>query len=447
MSSTWTLRRASLSAGLGCIVGALFACDVQGKSPVPASVSAASPAAAESTRALPEPPILAPPPPALAEEAPAPDEQVQLVGALTAAWRFQTAAPITGAAAVTEEGFVYVTSVEGFVHALGPTGQFRWSRGLTGVPLGSPAVDRAGHIYVATSARRIYAVEANGRLRWMYPTAARVATAPIWTASGTLFFGARDRQVYALASWGGPLWNRRVDRVVTVAPALVDGALVVGSGEAQLSVLRASSGGTRVDLPGELAQPVLSNRDYFFVVAGRELVAFDLGDRSVVWRRNARYAALSDDGERLVAEARGELHWLDPATGAELHSVALPDNGSDAPALSNAGIAMVPLVSGELFLAAPGRVAGERVGTARVTVTAAPLWRPTWSERRQTVLAASGNGTLCAIDLGPWHTALRPESDGEAAPEPRSEVSPREEAEPRSAEVEAKVMGSAGGGA
>lgn len=449
MSSTWTLRRASLSAALGCIVGALFACDVQGKSPPSGSTSPlGSPAPAPGAPAPPEAPVLAPPPSELAVGTPTRESETQgsLLGAPATVWRFQTAAPISGAPAVTEEGAVYVTSVEGFVHALGPAGEFRWSRGLTGVPIGAPAVDPAGHIYVATSARRIYAVHPNGRLKWMYPTAARIATAPIWAASSTLYFAGRDRQVHALASWGGPLWSRRTDRVVTVAPAVVDGMLVVGGGEAQVSVLRGPSGVSHLKLPGELAQPVLSSRERLFVVAGGHLVAFDLEERSEAWRRKASYAALSEDGEWLVAEAGHELLWLDPTGGEELHRVMLPDDGSDVPALSNTGVAMVPLVSGDLFLAAPRGVAGVDGASARVTVAAAPLWRPTWNERTRVVLAASGNGTVNAVDLAGWHAAP-PESDGDISSEPRSSASPRAEVEPHAADVEAKATGSAGGGA
>lgn len=455
MSSIWTFRRASLSAGLACIVGALFACDVQGKSPHsgPASASAPIPAASRSGSVPPPPPALAPAPPALAE---APPGEAQLRAAPETAWRFQTAAPISGAPAVTEEGFVYVASAEGFVHALGPTGDFRWSRGLTGVPIGGPAVDRAGNIYVATSARRIYAVHPDGRLKWTYPTLARVATAPIWVASGSLYFTGRDRSVYALASWGGPLWSRRVDRVVTVAPALVDGALAVESGENQLSMLRGPSGVSHLELPGELTQPALANRERLFVVAGGQVVAFDLEDKSEVWRRNASYAGLSEAGEWLIAESGRELAWLEPSTGAEVHRVALPDDGSDVPAVSNAGVAIVPLVSGELIVASPtgvprgktgGSIIGDSGASARVMVTAAPIWRPTWNERTRVVVAASGSGTVCAIDLATWHPALPTESDEEVSPLPRNGASPRHEGEAHSAEVEAKVTGSAGGGA
>jgi hypothetical protein len=455
MSSIWTLRRASLSAGLGCIVGALLACDVQGKSPRATLAPAPGlPAAARSTPAPAEPPALAPPPPELAEGTPVErevEEQHARLAAPHSAWQFQTAAPISGAPAVTDEGSVYVTSVDGFVHALTPTGQFRWSRGLTGVPMGAPANDRAGHIYVATSARRIYAVHSDGSLKWMYPTTTRVATAPIWADSGSLYFAGRDRQVYALASWGGPLWNRSVERVVTVAPAVVDGALVVGSGQAQLSFFRGSSGGGHLELPGELTQPVLSSRERLLVVAGGQLVAFDLEDRSVAWRRDARYAGLSEDGEWLIAESGRELIWLEPSTGAELHRVALPDDGSDVPVLSNAGVAMVPLVSGDLVVAAPSSVVGVDVAGgggpfARVTLATAPLWRPVWNERTQLVVAASGNGTVSAVDLTGWHTALAPDADGDTSPELRSGAS-RDEAEPHAPEVEARAMGSAGGGA
>src|SRR5688572_708907 len=52
----------------------------------------------------------------------------------SASWRFGLASPVSGPPAVGPTGLVYVSSVEGFVHALDARGGLRWSYGLAGTP-------------------------------------------------------------------------------------------------------------------------------------------------------------------------------------------------------------------------------------------------------------------------------------------------------------------------
>lgn len=432
-------------AWLGCILGVFLACDAPGQSPLPRAVLE-SPARAEPP-ARPSRGGAAEPSPGAAVGAvePALEPRAPALSAPRVAWRFRTAAPTSGAPAVTEEGAVYLTSVDGYVHALDPGGVFRWSRGLAGIPIGAPAVDRAGHVYVATSARRIYAVRPDGHLKWMRPTPARVATALAWAPAGFLYYAGRDRQVHALASWGGPLWHRRLDHPVTVAPAIADGWLLVGTDEPQLWTFRGASARSQLGLSGELTQPVLSNRDHWFVVAGGQLVAFEKGEQ-VAWRRQARHAALSADGRWLLAEADRELVWLDPSTGDELHRSGLPGDPSGAPALNDAGVGMVPMVSGDLVIARPGAAT-----PARVSVAASPLWRPIWNERTQSVAVAAGSGAVGGIGLAEWSAAApresgRPPEPG-AAPGSRTGQPSPVQTQRLPLGVEAKAAGSAGGGA
>jgi outer membrane protein assembly factor BamB len=331
---------------------------------------------------------------------------------------------------VTDAGLVYVSTVEGYVHALGADGALRWSYGLSGVPIGAPALDPAGHVYVATSARRLYAIRSDGQLHWRQSWPTRIATAPVWAPGGGLYFTGRNQRLYALAAWGGALWDRQLGSIAAAVPAsFEDGWLAVGTMRPELWLFRGASLISQLPLPGPLSQPVLANVDHWFLVARGELLALDANDKAVAWRGSARHAALSANGHWLIAEIERELIWLSPGTGEALHRVELPGQLSEAPRLSNSGMAVLPMISGDLLVVEPGSWAH-----ARVKVASGPLWAPIWSERTANVTVAAGSGVVSSFDLRGWPGAPAPEEEhqegalgreGLSAPRTQSAAIPR----------------------
>ena len=162
---------------------------------------------------------------------------------------------------------------------------------------------------------------------------------------------------------------------------------------------------------------MLSAGDRLWVVSEGEVLALQSQPGlQVVWRARGRRAALSADAEWLLSESGGNWSWRAAGSGELCHRIQLPDEASAAPALTNAGVALIPLVSGELLLIDP--VSSE---SARVRVGTAPLWRPLWDEARQRAVVAAGSGALVSIDIGGW-LAL-PEQDARR-PEPRGTAQP-----------------------
>ncbi len=314
------------------------------------------------------------------------------------AWRFQAAAPSSGAAAVAPDGSTYVATVEGYVHALAADGEFRWSYNLSGTPLGTPAVDRAGQVYVATSAQRLYALRPDGHVAWMHRPLSKITTDVVWGPPGVVYYGGRDRRLYALAAWGGPLWSRQLTRPLAATPAILPGGSVgVGTNEPELWLFRGGAMVSRALLPGVLDQPILASGEHWLAVTRGELVALPIGDESrVAWRAEARHAAVSGGAEWLVVEAQRKLSWLSPKTGLQSHTIALPGEASAAPSVNDRGVAMVPLISGELFIAEP-----LHGSSALLKVAAAPLRTPIWNERTGSAVAV-GSGVVVAVDLREW---------------------------------------------
>jgi hypothetical protein len=312
-------------------------------------------------------------------------------------WRFQSAAPVSGSPAVSPAGLVYVATVEGYVHALAPDGAFRWSYGVVGIPIGAPAVDAAGQVYVATTAQRLYALRPDGHLGWMQRSRTRFATPPIWAPPGLLYYVGRDRNLYQLATWNSEPKRRFLGRAVNVPLAsLGEGLVALGTTAPDAQVFRRSLPVIHLGLESGLRQPIFGGQSHWFAVTRAGLSAFDVVTRALAWKAPARRAALSADERFLAVEVDRELVWLEPQTGVELHRALLPDDPSAPPVVTNAGIAVTPLVSGDLLVTDP--LSGR---TERVEVARAPAWPPVWSEPSQRITAAAA-AVVVGIDLSAW---------------------------------------------
>jgi hypothetical protein len=155
---------------------------------------------------------------------------------------------------------------------------------------------------------------------------------------------------------------------------------------------------------------VLSVGERLWLVLAGELHALEPGDsRVVAWSVPARQAAVSADGQSLLIDTGSELRWLSANSGETVYRARLPEAASAGPALTNAGVALVPLVSGELLLASPGSAE-----LARVRVGAAPLLRPLWSEAAGQATVAAGDGALVVLQLRGW-SVLEPPPVPDAA--------------------------------
>lgn len=318
-------------------------------------------------------------------------------------WQFRSASPVSGPPGVSADGSVYVASVEGYVHALGPDGSFRWSYGVRGIPLGPPAVDAAGRVYVATSEGRLYALSAAGQLDWAASVRGRSISAPVW-AGGSVYLVTGDRQLYGIPGTGGASSLRDLGAPASAALAsLGAGLIAIGTTDAAALLYRRAHVVARIELRAPLVQPLLGGSERWFAVTSDGLSAFDAGSHALLWSAPARRAALSADQRSLLVEADRELRWLSPQTGEVLGRAPLLGDVSAAPSLTNTGVALVPMVSGALRLVeplgpgeSPGEVGAVQIGA--VEVAPAPLWAPVYDEGCGRVTVAAG-GSVLALDL------------------------------------------------
>jgi putative pyrroloquinoline-quinone binding quinoprotein len=314
------------------------------------------------------------------------------------AWSFRSAAPVAAPAALVPGGGVVVATVEGYVHRLRGDGGFEWSYTLSGNPIGGASVDHDGRVYVGTSADRVYALEPTGRKRWVFNSLVSLVTPVLWASPGIVYFAGQDKRVYALsARTGALLWHRPLEHAVSAAPSLAPrGILAVGTRAPEVWLIRDAVRAQRVNLPGELAQPALFAGALWLAQVSDELLAYDT-DSQIVWRSAGQRAGVNAAGNLLVHERAGSLLWLATDTGRVLHQVDLPFAASAPPALTDAGLALVPTASGVLLVLEPSSAE-----VVPVRVSWAPLHTPVYDPVARQALVTGGDGLVTAVDIGHW---------------------------------------------
>jgi len=272
---------------------------------------------------------------------------------LRTAFRFAAAAPLFVRPGIGRDGAVYVGSGDGYVHALGPDGAFRWSFALTGRVIAPPVEDpNTGRVFVATSDARLYALERDSHLRWMFPLPVAAKGELSLSPKGTLFFVGQDDYLYGVTVTGA-LAVRLAAPGARSAPMALEGGqtgLVLGDSLATLKgygfARRALP--DKVDLSGKLA---LDPQGDVFGCAG---------------------------GSARVASFRGLA--LDLASDC----VAPPVRGDGAYAIAEAaGVVRIIMADGD-----------ERV----IRLGATPL-RPNWDGVRKRWVLACVSGSVLALDM------------------------------------------------
>lgn len=233
--------------------------------------------------------------------------------------------------------------------------------------------------YVAAENGGVSAVELrNGALRgpfeagggwWTTPTVAgdlllaidrqgtvtaldRITFAPVWerrleslitssptVADGRLFVGLRRGAVVALdAATGELLWSHQTGGEVSSSPALADGLVLIGSGDRRLYALNAADGTVRWSVETGAAvdsSPLVVGRRVLVGSFDGSLYAVELDNGAVAWRCelggwvHSSPAVRGDTVYVGTVPIRGDevprFAWIDLATGALRASFELPD--------------------------------------------------------------------------------------------------------------------------
>jgi eukaryotic-like serine/threonine-protein kinase len=266
-------------------------------------------------------------------------------------WRVMTGGPVRATPAIAE-GRVIVGSGDGKVHALDlRTGDRVW-RHDAGNPVTSSAVVANGVVYFTTNDNVVHAIAAGtGEPLWSTATGPDVPwdwgheNADLWTSSplivdGRVIVGSGDAHIYALdAATGSIAWRFRTGGRVRSSPAAYEGKVVAGSMDGSVYVLAVETGAllARADTEGrslfsgdfgfdrKSIHDSPAADELGFYVGGKDgfLYGFDW-DGVRRWRANHDISwalrAPAVDGERVFATSSDArfIHAVDRRTGREI---------------------------------------------------------------------------------------------------------------------------------
>ena len=302
-------------------------------------------------------------------------------------------------APVVSDGFVYVCSDHGHLHALDAlTGKPRWvftaERGLWGP---APVVSD-GIVCFSDPNGTVYAVgREDGQLRWK----ARGDYAVSLVAGGGVVYGADSSAVLRgvthdqLFAWdaetGEELWSKRVDRSSTL-PALADGRLYHNGVLGYLTAFKAKTGkelythGSDMRNPGASNTPCVAD-GFVYASAGTLLFAHETRRGEAVWASAFSNYILdcvaAANGKLYVRDRDGQISALDAADGKVLWRQNYPTSRTPLALHGDAGL----LIAGSHgnYLYRIDLATGERI------------WRrPLGSERASEIFVWNGIAYLTA---------------------------------------------------
>ncbi len=125
----------------------------------------------------------------------------------TLRWRFATGSEIKGSASIAPDGTIYVPSFDGYLYALYPNGTMKWQASTGGsIAAAGVALAEDGTIYVGTEQLRAF--YSNGTLKWTTNVHGSIyGTVPAVSADGTIYVSASGSLV-AVNPDGTELWRK-----------------------------------------------------------------------------------------------------------------------------------------------------------------------------------------------------------------------------------------------
>jgi outer membrane protein assembly factor BamB len=236
-------------------------------------------------------------------------------------WTIEFGAPVTGGAAVDEDGAVYVAAGSDRV-AYRSDGSERWRVQINPSPNYAPMTVANDLAYFAADSGRIACIEAGTSVRqWEYFVSAAVESAPV-VRDERVYVGSRDGTVTALAAGGGnEEWVVDFDEPVN-GLSMRDGRLYAAL-ESQFMVQLDTTGRTRwrggLD-SGVATTPAVAGDLVYVGLRGDAFVALDRSGGLEQWRFddvNDPFTAspVVVDGTIYVGNQDGSVYALDAESG------------------------------------------------------------------------------------------------------------------------------------
>lgn len=126
-----------------------------------------------------------------------------------------------------------------------------------------------------------------GKKRWAYQTGGPIFSSPA-VMGGDIVFGAADGYVYCLSEFGTLRWKYKTGAAVLGSPLIRNGVVYIGGSDHHFRALDIESGSLLFDFDGlqgpMVSQPVISGNVLLFGAWDKNLYAYDLQHRKLLWK-------------------------------------------------------------------------------------------------------------------------------------------------------------------
>lgn len=298
--------------------------------------------------------------------------------------RFGTGARPASAPAIGADGTAYLGTSEGYLHAFGPEGAYRWGYTLRSAVVGDVGLGPLA-ILVPTS-RRIDAIRLDGTLLWSFESPVTLRSGLASDGAGRYFFSSEDGRLFSITSRGALMHVPGRGGFSSPPVRLASG---VGIGRNDGTAWLAFGFRTRrVPLGGRASELfACPGADFCALLPGEVL---GVSAEQATFRYSARRAAAGAGRIAVVSDQRA-LHVY--ARGQRLFTARLVGDASAAPLVDPRGRVYVPLESGALeAFAESGRTLG------CVQLADSPLGAPVFDALNQRVWVTAREGVLAAVE-------------------------------------------------
>ena len=286
------------------------------------------------------------------------------VGSLATAWTAPTGNGVYSSPSVAG-GTVYVGSDDGKLYAFDAAGMTNcspgsprtcspvWTAATGGAVRSSPAV-AGGTVYVGSDDGKLYAFDAAGLFncsagpprtclaRWVTTTGAIVRSSPA-VSNGVVYVGSDDAGLYALnATTGMVIWKTITGAAVRSSPAVAGGVVFVGSDDKAVYALDAATGAVLWKTTTGAAvrsSPAVANGVVYVGSDDTGLYALNATTGQVVWKTitgaSVRSSPAVSNGVVFVGSDDTNVYALDAPTGAVLWTAPALSLVRSSPAVGN----------------------------------------------------------------------------------------------------------------
>ena len=343
----------------------------------------------------------------------------------TESWHFLTGNWVVSSPAVSDDGTVYVGSIDHYLYATDSQGKKKWSVELAGPVISSPLIS-GENIYVtaaslsslstsdmnATGTGYLYKISTSGSKSILYTFPGIVGTSPVVDSNGVVYVGCLDRKMYAINQDGTKKWSFMTGGRIGSSPSLSsdESTLYFGSEDGYLYALNTSNGSEKWRFKTQsaiISSPAIDASGTIYIGSLDNCVYAVKKDGTLAWKYDTGSRIGSSpsisNGIVYVGNESGDLYAIDASNGQLKWSYKTGGYIMSSPAIDSNGTVYVGSADGNLYAISPNGVLNWKFPTGDVVGSSPAIGSD------GTIYFGSNSGYVYAIHVdgirlaaGPW---------------------------------------------